>query len=186
MANTATCPTLGGWNDSEQCLENLAGMTEVMYVFEIGDLASPLEATDNTYKIGKDSFKQGKGLKKYDLKEESQKAASEGQGKRKGFNITFTTVIDAVNKALGKESRALNNLNLGIILPDSNGEAQILYDPYKKVHATTFTSDTGAAASDDRVTTIEWQVGPVKYNALYVDLTTGDGVSSWDDLVATE
>ena len=175
------CPTLSHYNAGDECLENLAGLGEVAYIGLRGDLESPMTATDNTYSTPQ--FKSGKGLYKFDLKEESQKTAGESQGKRKGFNITLTMVFDAVNKRVSKLGRSLNNLDWFAILPDGD-ETQIVYDPNKKIRIDSggMTTDTGAAAGDDRLTTINAILGPVKYPTLYVTAPVG----GWDTLLADD
>ena len=131
-------------------------------------------------------FKSGKGLKKFDLKEESQKIASESQGKRKGFNQTATLVFDAVNRKTAVIARALNNLgDLFIIFPDGD-DNQIMYDPNKKIRIDQggATTDTGAAASDDRISTVNFILGPVKYPNLFVTAPSAEG--GWDSLLVDE
>jgi len=167
----------------DECLENLAGLGEVVYVGLRGDLQSPLVATDNTYATP--VFKDGKGLYKLDLKEESQKIAGESQGKRKGYNITGTLAFDSVNAKVSRILRALNNLDWFAIFPDPSGDAQILYDPNKKVRIDQggATTDTGAAASDDRISTVNFVLGPVKYPNLFV---TAPQTGGWDSLLVSE
>ena len=189
----ATCPTLNHYLAADECLENLAGLGEVVYVGLKSDLdpANPMVATDNTYS-GPKFTGTGKGLYKFELKEEAQKIAGESQGKRKGYNITGTMVFDGVDKKTSKILRALNNLDWFAIFPDPSGDAQILYDANKKIRIESggATTDTGAAASDDRVSTVNFILGPVKYPNLFVELPTSDDpshpINSWDDLLATE
>ena len=173
------CPTLMNYLAQDECLENLAGLGEVVYIGLRGDLAAPLSATDNLYAAP--TFKDGKGLFKFDLKEEAQKIAGESQGKRKGYNITGTMVFDGVDAKVSKILRALNNLDWFAIFPDPSGDAQILYDANKKVRIDQggATTDTGAAASDDRISTVNFILGPVKYPNLFVTAPQ-DG---WDSLL---
>ncbi len=175
------CPTLNDYLAANECLENLSGLGEVAYIGLKEDLAAALTATDNTYSTP--TFLDGKGLYKLELKEESQKVAGESQGKRKGFNLTATLVFDAVNAEVAKLARALNNLDWFVIFPDGD-DAQILYDPNKKIHIDSggLTSDTGAAAGDNRVTTVNAILGPVKYPNLFVT-APNDG---WDSLLVSE
>ena len=167
------------YSAADECLENLAGLGEVVYIGLRGDLTAALSATDNVYAAP--VFKDGKGLYKFDLKEESQKVAGESQGKRKGFNITGTMVFDGVDAKVSKILRALNNLDWFAIFPDPSGDAQILYDPNKKVRIDSggATTDTGAAASDDRISTVNFILGPVKYPNLFVTEPAG----GWDSLL---
>lgn len=177
------CPQLDHYLAAEECLENLAGLGEVVYVGLRADLKNPMSATDNTYATPE--FKDGKGLYKFDLKEESQKVAGESQGKRKGFNITGTMVFDGVDPRVSKLMRALNNLDWFAIFPDPSGDAQILYDPNKKVRIDQggATTDTGAQASDERTSTVNFILGPVKYPNLFV---TAPQTGGWDSLLVPE
>lgn len=167
------------YSAAEECLENLAGLGEVVYVGLRGDLAAPLTPTEDVYSAP--TFKDGKGLYKFDLKEEAQKIAGESQGKRKGYNITGTMVFDGVDKKTSKILRALNNLDWFAIFPDPSGDAQILYDRNKKVRIDQggATTDTGAQASDERTSTVNFILGPVKYPNLFVEEPTG----GWDSLL---
>lgn len=167
------------YSAAEECMENLAGLGEVVYIGLRGDLQAPMAATDNLYAAP--SFKDTKGLYKFDLKEEAQKIAGESQGKRKGYNITGTIVFDGVDAKVSKILRALNNLDWFAIFPDPTGDAQIIYDPNKKVRIDSggATTDTGAAAADDRISTVNFILGPVKYPNLFVS-APADG---WDSLL---
>jgi len=178
-----TCPTLINYNAADECLENLAGLGEVAYIGLRSDLAAPLAANDNAY--GGLAFKDGKGLVKLDLKEESQKIEGSSNGKRKGYNLTATLVFDAVNRRTSLLSRALNNLgDMFIIMPDGD-DIQIMYDANKKIHADSggITTTTGDTPDSDRITTAALILGPVKYGNLFLDL--GDG-ESLDDFVVSE
>jgi len=177
-----TCPTLQNYLAADECMENLAGLGEVVYVGLREDLSAPLAATDNTYATP--AFKDTKGLYKFELKEESQKVAGESQGKRKGFNITGTMVFDGVDPRVSKLMRTLNNRDWFAIFPDPSGDAQILYDPNKKIRIDSggATTDTGAAAGDDRISTVNFILGPVKYPNLFVTAPTAEG--GWDSLLA--
>ena len=176
------CPTLSHYNAGDECLENLAGLGEVAYIGLRSSLnTGALTANGDTYAMSATPFKDGAPkLFKLDLKEESQKIAGESQGKRKGFNITLTLVFDAVNAKVSNLARSLNNLDWFAILPDGD-EAQIVYDPNKKIRIDSggLTTDTGAAAGDDRVTTVTAILGPVKYPNLFVNTPTG----GWDSLL---
>jgi hypothetical protein len=171
------------YSAAEECLENLAGLGEVVYIGLRGDLSAPLTATDNTYATPAFAG-TGKGLYKFDLKEESQKIAAESQGKRKGYNITGTIVFDGVDKKTSKILRALNNLDWFAIFPDPSGDAQILYDANKKIRIDQggATTDTGAAAADERTSTVNFILGPVKYPNMFVTAPAG----GWDSLLADD
>ena len=178
----ANCPTLQHYIAGEQCMENLAGMGEVVYAFERKDVgASDLTRTNETYTLAaRPSFK----LYKFECKRESQQIQGESQGPRKGFIITSNFVIEAVDAVSSRIARALNNLDLGFIIP-GDGEYQILYDPNKKcqIESGGLTSDTGAAAGDDRQTAVSVKLGPVPYPNLFLDITAVTG--GLDSLLAS-
>lgn len=181
-SSTVVCPVLEDVLASQECLENFAGLGSVVYIGLKDDLEAPLTLTDDTYATPK--FKAGKGLFRLDLKDESQKIEGSSQGRRGGFTLTCTLVFEAVNPAIAKISRALNNLDYFLIFPDGD-ETQIMYDPNRKVKAESdgIKSDTGAAASDERNTTITLKLGPVKYCNLYVTAPTAGG---WESLRANK
>ena len=184
----ATCPTMINYNAGDECTENLAGLGEVVYVGHKSDLAEPLVATDDVYSMPK--FKEGKGLKKLDLRENSQKIASESQGKRKGYQQTATLVIDAVNRKTSMIARAFNNLgDLFLIFPDGD-DNQIMYDPNKKLHADSggITTDTGDTPDSERILTANLILGPVKYPNNFVEFKADaeKSINSWDDLVVAD
>ncbi len=178
-----TCPTLKDHLDSDQCLENLAGLASEAYVFDKNDLSAPLAFKDGeeaVYEAPK--FKAGKGLYKLALKDSSQQIESSSLGPRKGFSLTFNFVIEQVARSLGVNNRALNNLNLGFIIRD-NDEYQIIYDPvYRgKFDSDGIKTDTGAAASDDRQSTYQYKLEPVRYSNLYVE----EPADGFDSLLAS-
>ena len=180
---TQACPTLINYLAEDECLENLAGLGEVAYVGLRSDLKNPLTLTGNVYS-GLD-FKDGKGLVKFDLKEDSQKIEGSSNGKRKGHNLTATLVFDAVNRKTSLLTRALNNLgDLFVIMPDGD-DIQIMYDPNKKVHADSggITTTTGDTPDSDRITTAALILGPVKYGNLFLDLPAG---KTLDDFVVSD
>jgi hypothetical protein len=163
-------------------MENLAGLGEVAYVGRKSDLKNPLVPSGEAYS-GLE-FKDGKGLVKFDLKEESQKIEGSSNKKRGGYNLTCTLVFDAVNRKTARLTRALNNLgDLFIIMPDGD-DIQIMYDPNKKIHADQggITSTTGDTPDSDRITTAALILGPVKYSNLFLDLNPGETL---DDFVVS-
>ena len=176
------CPTLADILASEECLENLAGLGSVVYVGVKGDLQSPLAATDNEYATP--TFKQGKGLYQFDCQEESQKYAFSSLGRRKGYEITGTLILEAVNKATAKVLRAMNNLDLFLIFQDNDGSSLIVYDPTRKVEADSggIAGDTGDTPDSDRQITLEYKLSPVAYPMYYVTAPTTGG---WDSLLAS-
>lgn len=170
------CPALEDYIAGDQCLENLAGMGEVIYAFERKLLKAALSRTNETYTLPAEPFKTGGRLYKFECKRESQQVQGESQGPRKGFNITLNMIIEAVDATSARIARALNNLDMAFLIPGDN-ETQILYDPYKKVQIESggLTSDTGAAAGDDRQTSIALTLGPVAYPNLFVDISAVEG-----------
>lgn len=164
------CPTLSHVLSSEECFENLAGLGSVAYIFLKDDLAQKLTRTDNVYSGLK--FKTGKGLYKVECKDESNKIEGESQGRRKGYKLTVTLVLESVNRIISKLARSLNNLDIGIIIPDDD-EYQIMYDPNRKIvfDSGGIKTDTGAAAGDDRNTTLTASLQPVRYPNLYLELS---------------
>lgn len=176
---TSNCPALEHHIAGDQCQENLAGMGEVVYAFERNKLTKPLTRTAETYTV--DTTDTGFKLYKFECKRESQQIQGESQGPRKGFVITANFVLENVSKVSARISRALNNLDLGFIIPGDD-ECQILYDPNKKcqVQSGGLTSDTGAAAADDCQTNVAVTLGPVYYPNLFVE-EPSDG---WDKYLA--
>lgn len=178
------CPTLQNYIAGEQCEENFAGMGSVVYAFERNKVpASAISMSGNTYTLTPPT---GFKLYKFECKEEKQNLKGSSQGPRQGFVITGTFVLEAVDKATSLIARGLNNLDLGYIFPESDSDAQILYDPVRKVRIDSegLTTDTGAAASDERITTASMKLGPVKYPNLYVNTPSG-GWDQYVDLSAT-
>lgn len=176
------CPTLSDILASDECLENLAGLGSVVYVGVKGDLESPMAATDNSYATP--TFKKGKGLYRLDCKEESQKYAFSSLGRRKGYEITGTLVLEAVSKSTAKVLRAMNNLDLFLIFKDNDGSSLIVYDPVRKMEADSggIAGDTGDAPDSDRQITLEYKLSPVAYAMYYVEEPTTGG---WDSLLAS-
>ena len=164
---------------SEECLENLAGISSTVYAFIKSELEAPLTATDNVYTAP--TFASGKGLYKIEAKNEAQKLAFSSLGPRKGYELTLTVVIEALNKAFSKVGRALNNLDLGFIVRD-NDESLIMYDPDRRCEAPSgeISGDTGDTADSDRQATCNFHLKPVKYPMLY----TTEPEQGWDSLLA--
>lgn len=198
MADTIICPTLGNILSSEECMENLAGLGSVVYIGNKADLNGALSISadtdeDNVYKLefgtgtGAErtggSFKNGKGLYRFDCKEESQKYAFSSLNRRKGYEITGTLILEAVNQRTARVLRAMNNLDLFIIFQDNDGKYLIVYDPIRKVKADSggIAGDTGDAADSDRQITLEYKLKPVIYPMYYVELTEG---KTLDDYLA--
>ena len=180
MANI-NCPELADYLNEENCLENIGGTSAVAYYFVKGDLAAPLTLSGCIYSAP--TFKSGKGLYKFDLKDETQQIKGESQGNNGGFNLTYNATIESVNKRIAELSRALNNLDICIIVPDGQtGDTQIMYDPNRRCEADNggIAGDTGDTADSDRQATCEFHLKPVKYPLLYV---TEPAQGGWDSLM---
>lgn len=174
-----TCPALESILNANNCLENYGGVGSAIYVGLKADLSAPMTATEDVYTTP--AFETGKGLYKYDCKENSQHIVGGNLGYRKGFKITLTAVIEAVNEASAKQARALNNQDIFIIIKDGD-VSQILYDPEHNIRfeADGIQSDTGTAPADDRITTLNAILQPVKYSNLFV---TEPAQGGWDSLM---
>ena len=175
------CPTLTHCLKENECLENLAGLGNVAYVFIKSDLEAPLTRTGTKYSTP--AFKAGKGLYKFELQDQMQGIVGESLKKRQGFKQTFEFAFEAVNEAISSNARALNNLDVGFIVPD-NEKYQIMYDPYHdiKFEDGGIKTDTGKAASDDRQTNCSATLEPVIHPNFWVDAPAG----GWDSLLAGE
>ncbi len=176
-----TCPQLVDILNSEQCLENLAGLGTDIYIGLKSELSAPLTATENSYSTP--VFTSGKGLYKVQCKEDSQQIQGSSLGYRKGYELTCTFIVDSVNPAAGKLARAINNQDIFIVAKD-NDLSQIIYDPTRKVKfdSGSIKTDTGQKAEDDRTTTYEAKLSPVLYPNLYVTEPT----EGWDSLLANK
>lgn len=164
------CPVLDHFLNSNQCLENFGGVAQEFYIGIKSDLSEPMTLTDNEYSTPK--FKSGKGLYKFETKENVNKIEGSSLGRRKGFKLTGTFVLDSVNKAISKLGRGFNNLDLFFIIPDGE-DFQIMYSPKHRVSfdADAIKSETGASPSDDRTTTLTPVLQPVMYQNEYVTIT---------------
>lgn len=175
------CPSLEDFILENACEENIAGTSGVAYVFVKSDLEKPMQRTGNVYETP--TFKSGKGLFKYELKDDSQQIQGESQGPNAGFNLTYNMILKRVNKKSSESARALNNLNIGVIVVDHE-DSQILYDPNRRLEAESggIKSDTGAAPGDDRQTSFEYKLKGQSYPNFYVTEPEG----GWDSLLASK
>ena len=164
---------------SDECLENLAGISADVYVGIKSDLEAPMTAEDNVYSTP--TFASGKGLYKIQGKNEAQKVSFSSLGPRKGYDLGITVVVESLNKVSSKAGRALNNLDLFFIVKDGD-ESLILYDPNRRCEADNggIAGDTGDTADSDRQATCEFHLKPVKYPLLYV---TEPAQGGWDSLL---
>lgn len=185
MAVTATCPELKDLLTANDCLENFGGLGVNVYVFVKSDLKAPLAPTkDNDYAaLSTESFNAGKGLYKFECKENSQGFTYESLGPKKGFKQQVDFVIEAVNAETAKVGRALNNLDCGFILQDGDNNI-IVYDSKHKFEFASggIKGDTGKKADDDRSVTLSGTLQPTAYG--YYNIPTPE--SGWDSLLATK
>lgn len=164
---------------SDECLENLAGISADVYVGIKSDLEAPMTAEENVYSTP--IFASGKGLYKIQGKNDGQKVSFSSLGPRKGYDLGITIVIESLNKVFSKAARSLNNLDLFFIVKD-NEESLIMYDPNRRCEADNggIAGDTGDTADSDRQATCEFHLKPVKYPLLYV---TEPAQGGWDSLM---
>lgn len=169
MPNT-NCPTLKDFILADDCSENFGGMGTTVYVFKRKDLAKSalalVSGKEATYQFSTNPIVAGGRLWKFECKRESQQAKGESQGPRKGFIISVTFVIDAVNEKTAGIAKALNNGDLGfVILDNDSSTAQLLFHESRRceIDSGGLTTDTGAAASDDRQMSVTVTLGPVSY-----------------------
>ena len=185
MAVTATCPELKDLLAANDCLENFGGLGVNVYVFVKSDLKAPLASTkDNDYAaLSKESFNTGKGLYKFECKENSQGFTYESLGPKKGFKQQVDFVIEAVNAETAKVGRALNNLYCGFIFQDGDNNI-IAYDSKHKFEFASggIKGDTGKKADDDRSVTVSGSLQPTAFG--YYNIPTPE--SGWDSLLATK
>lgn len=85
--STATCPALADSHNDEQCTENFAGISSVVYVCLKSDLAAPITRHDNTYATP--VFKSGKGFCKIDVKDGDQNTEGKYNGNNKGLILAY-------------------------------------------------------------------------------------------------
>lgn len=184
MVEKATCPELLDVLNENECLENIAGMGNNVYIGLKSDLAAPLTLTGSTYSTP--TFKSGKGLYKVEASDDTQQIQGSSAGYRGGFDLTTNFALDSVSETGGKLARAINNQDVFIIVTGKGGDrTQIMYDPNIKVKFDKggIKTDTGAKSGDERKTTFEAKLNGVLYPNLYVTDPTTDG---WDSLLASK
>ena len=184
MAQTATCPEIKDILAADECLENFGGLGINVYAFNKADLAAPLKAEKNVYTtLTSESFKSGKGLYKFECKENSQGHTFESLGRRKGFKQQLDYVLESVNAASAEVARGLNNLDLGYIVQDGD-KSIIVYDPQHKFEYASggIKGDTGKKADDDRMVELSGTLQPTAYGRY--EIATPEG--GWDSLLASK
>ena len=181
---TATCPEIKDFLAANECLENFGGLGVNVYAFIKADLKAPLKAEKNVYPaLTSESFNTGKGLYKFQCKENSQGHTFESLGRRKGFKQQLDYVLESVNAASAEVARGLNNLDLGYIVQD--GEKNIIvYDEQHKFEYASggIKGDTGKKADDDRQVELSGTLQPTAYGRY--EIATPDG--GWDSLLASK
>lgn len=187
--NELKCPVLRGITQDDMCMESFSGLGAEAWVFmkeDFNQSKPKLDFEKNKYFMTKDTFKTGRGLYKLELKSGSQSITGESQKKRGGFKQTATLVIEVVNEETSDLLRALNNRDWGLIMPDGD-KFQILYLHTSQkitIDAGGLKTETGAAASDDRVTTINVSLENCYYPNTYLELE-GEGITI-ESLLATD
>ena len=184
MAVTATCPELKDVLAANECLENFGGLGVNVYVFLKSDLKAPLKAEKNVYTaLTSESFNTGKGLYKFECKENSQGHTWESLGRRKGFKQQLDYVLESVNADSAEVARGLNNLDLGYIVQDGE-KSIIVYDPQHKFEYASggIKGDTGKKADDDRMVELSGTLQPTSYGRY--EIPTPEG--GWDSLLASK
>ena len=184
MAQTATCPKPMDILASNDCLENFGGLGVNVYAFNKADLVAPLKPEKNVYPaLSSESFKSGKGLVKFECKENSQGHTWESLGRRKGFKQQLDYVLESVDAASAEVARALNNLDLGYIAQDGD-KSIIVYDEQHKFEYASdgIKGDTGKKAEDDRMVELSGTLQPTTYGR-YEIAAPAEG---WDSLLASK
>lgn len=184
MAQTVTCPAIKDVLAANECLENFGGLGVNVYIFIKDDLASPLKAEKNIYPaMTSESFKSGKGLYKFECKENSQGHSWGSLGRRKGFKQQLDYVLESVNAESAEVARGLNNLDLGYIVQDGE-KSIIVYDEQHKFEYASdgIKGDTGKKADDDRMVELSGTLQPTAYGRY--EIAAPDG--GWDSLLASK
>ena len=184
MAQTVTCPEPHDVLASNECLENFGGLGINVYAFDKDELAAPLKAEKNVYTaLSSESFKSGKGLYKFECKENSQGHTWESLGRRKGFKQQLDYVLESVSAESAEVARALNNLDGGYIVQDGE-KSIIVYDEQHKFEYASggIKGDTGKKAEDDRMVELSGTLQPTAYGRY--EIATPEG--GWDSLLASK
>ena len=184
MAQTVTCPEPKDVLAANECLENFGGLGSNVYFFNKADLAAPLKAEKNIYTaLTSESFKSGKGLYKFECKENSQGHTFESLGRRKGFKQQLDYVLESVNADSAEVARALNNLDGGYIVQDGE-KSIIVYDPQHKFEYASggIKGDTGKKADDDRMVELSGTLQPTTYPRYEISAPE----AGWDSLLANK
>ena len=184
MAQSATCPEIKDILAADECLENFGGLGINVYAFNKADLVAPLKPEKNVYPaLSTESFKSGKGLFKFECKENSQGHTWESLGRRKGFKQQLDYVLESVNADSAEVARGLNNLDLGYIVQDGE-KSIIVYDPQHKFEYASggIKGDTGKKVDDDRMVELSGTLQPTTYGRYEIAAPE----AGWDSLLASK
>lgn len=183
--SNTNCPTLRHIRQADMCEENFAGLGSVGYIFDKADLNAPLDdgagkKITNVYSFpgsASKPFKEGKGFFRIDLRPGSQSITGESQKKNGGFKQTGTLVIGVVNEETAELLRALNNLDWAVVLPDGDKwQVVYLHNTQKiTIEAGGLKTETGAQASDDRITTINISLENCYFPNTWLQFAEGEG-----------
>ena len=184
MAQAITCPEIKDILAANECLENFGGLGINVYAFDKDELAAPLKAEKNIYPaLTSDSFKSGKGLYKFECKENSQGHTWESLGRRKGFKQQLDYVLESVDAASAEVARGLNNRDLGYIVQDGDKNI-IVYDEQHKFEYASggIKGEPGKKADDDRKVELRGTLQPTAYGRY--EIATPE--AGWDSLLASK
>lgn len=175
---TTVCEPMLDVLASEQCAENYAGISSVIYMGLKADLAAPL--TEDGPNWSGLSFKPGKGLYRIDCKEEANSIQGSSGGMNGGFVQTLNFTVDFVNRDTAKLARVINNTQDAFYAVEDGDEIQIMYHPKNKVQIDNdgISATTGDAADSDRQVTYAVQLKKCKYPNTYLTLTQGQTLES--------
>ena len=184
MAQTATCPEIKDFLAANECLESFGGLGVNVYIFNKADLKAPLKAEKNIYTtLSSESFNTGKGLYKFQCKENSQGHTFESLGRRKGFKQQLDYVLESVNADSAEVARGLNNLDLGYIVQDGEKNV-IVYDEQHKFEYASggIKGETGNKGDDERMGELSGTRQATTYGRY--EIPTPEG--GWDSLLASK
>ena len=184
MAQTVTCPEPMDVLAANECLESFGGLGINVYFFNKADLATPLKPEKNIYPaLTSESFKSGKGLYKFECKENSQGHSWESLGRRNGFKQQLDYVLESVDASSAEVARALNNLDGGYIVQDGEKNIIVYDDQHKFEYASGgIKGDTGKKADDDRMVELSGTLQPTAYGRYEIAAPE----AGWDSLLASK
>jgi len=163
---TLACPVLGHLKQVDLCAEDFGGLGDKIYLFNPADLSAPPTIDGTLPGYTALTFTAGKGCYEVDCDIDNNKIEFEALKERGGFKRTLTIGIDRADSATSILMRAVNNLNIGAIVPDGD-KFQILYNPNRKLKKT-IKGDTGAKPEDKRNTTVTLESQQDLFPIMYV------------------